>query len=176
MVDAKTARELKKAIIDSTKKHQMEIFQKAARFPELQIESAQEKKIKAISAADEIDYLAKIVEDDVANLEKKLRQHIKSQQNPQGILNKEFSKYSPFFHIERPQLKKLLNKEVEAWAINLQSVKASMDSHLLKLQRLIEEQQQALEEHVFMFDRKGPLKTPYDLKKLAVFGAQNVDD
>ncbi len=27
-----------------------------------------------------------------------------------------------------------------------------------------------------MFDRKGPLKTPYDLKKLAVFGAQNVDD
>lgn len=110
-----------------------------------------------MSATDEIDYLAKIVEDDVAALEAALKKHLKTDVNPNGVLTNDLSKYADCYKMNRKKLKQLLSKEVDAWNSNLQSVKASMDAHLLGLQKLIESQQSALEEHVFLFDRKGPI-------------------
>ena len=88
----------------------------------------------AQSLAEEIDCLAKLVDAAVYKLDDKIKEQVKTDEKPDGILTSwTFASYQSCYKMERQRLKELVAQDVEVWNQNLESVKVSVQTHLAGL-------------------------------------------
>ena len=118
MVDAKAKTHLKGVrlqLSNFTKQFQSDFHDKADAMPEFEKKEAEARVAKYTALEDELEHCVKIIDDGIFQLSKKVKENLRTEQNPEGLLISNESDYLDCLEYKKQTFLDLMAKDKKHW-------------------------------------------------------------